>query len=283
MAVLALVVAAFVLTYPNRWPGTGVAGAAGSPRTSSSPPAPTTGPNPRHTPPSPSASANPIRVLGLGDSVTYGSNCDCRDFIAGFGTLLRHQDDMPVRTDNEGEPGATTADLSDELSRDAKLRSAVTRADIIVVTIGANDLNDSLHRWRSGGCGVSCYQPGVEAMTDRLTTLLGKIHQLHTGGAPQVLVTDYWNVFADGQVAGKAESAGYPAWSDRVTRAANVGICKSATRTASTCVDLYLAFKPHPGSDPTDLLADDGDHPNAAGTALISRTVLSALDSSGPH
>jgi lysophospholipase L1-like esterase len=221
-------------------------------------------------------------VLGLGDSVTYGSNCDCRDYIAQLGTLLRQQDKVAVTVDNEGDPGATTQDLADELTDDQSVRREVSRADIIVVTIGANDLSDSLDHWRSGSCAATCYQPSIDAMSNRLLALVGQIQALHTDGPAQVLVTNYWNVFTDGQVARKAEDPGYLAWSDEVTVAANSAICRAATAAASSCVDLYQVFKPG-GADPTQLLSDDGDHPNPAGTALIASTVLAALNSTGPH
>jgi lysophospholipase L1-like esterase len=120
-------------------------------------------------------------------------------------------------------------------------------------------------------------------MSNRLLALVDQVRALHTDGPTQILVTDYWNVFTDGQVARRAEDTGYLAWSDRVTQASNTAICQAAARSESTCVDLYHPFKPDPGADPTNLLSDDGDHPNAAGTALISRTVLAAADSTGPR
>jgi lysophospholipase L1-like esterase len=222
-------------------------------------------------------------VLGLGDSVTYGSNCSCQDYVAELGTLLQRRDDVAVAVDNEGEPGATTRDLADALVDDRGVRQEVRQADIVVITIGANDLSDSLDRWRDGGCDADCYQPGVDAMSERLAALVDQIRALHTDGPTQVLVTDYWNVFTDGDVARRAEDAGYLAWSDRVTQASNTAICRAAARAAGTCVDLYHAFKPSPEADPTKLLSDDGDHPDAAGTALISRTVLAAVSGTDDH
>jgi lysophospholipase L1-like esterase len=267
---LIILVSAVLLAHPIR-----VAVARAKP--AESPPAPTSA-----AAPTPSAAAprpGPIHVLGLGDSVTYGSNCDCRDYISGFGALLKRRDKVQVTVDNDGKPGATTQDLADSLSHDQPLRSEVRRADIIVITIGANDLTDSLNHWRNGDCAASCYQPSIDAMSDRLRALVDQIRALHTAGPTQILVTDYWNVFTDGEVARRAEDTGYLEWSDRVTRASNTAICRAAASAQSTCVDLYHPFKPHPGADPTNLLSDDGDHPNPAGTDLISRTVLAAVDS----
>lgn len=226
--------------------------------------------------------AAPVRVLGLGDSVTAGTNCACADYVTGFGRLLAQRDGTRVIEDNRGESGATAADLADELDQDQKLRAATAQADIVVITVGANDLYDSLDAWRSGGCSSSCYGPEISAMSGHLDSVLATVTRLHAASPVRILVTTYWNVFADGQVAEQAESAGYLRWSDQVTRAADRAISRSADRAGVDSVDLYTPFKPHHGDDPTALLADDGDHPNPAGTALISRTVLAALEAPVP-
>jgi len=53
----------------------------------------------------------------------------------------------------------------------------------------------------------------VTQMRQDLNRVLGTVGGL-TGGRARVLVTTYWNVFADGDVARTAERAGYLAWSD---------------------------------------------------------------------
>ena len=119
---------AFVLAQPSLTsanssgsaPATARASAAGSGETSGAA-------TPRVGPSGPAVHPGPVRVLGLGDSVTYGSNCDCRDYIAQLGTLLHQQDKVAATVDNEGEPGATTQDLADELTDDQSVRREVSR------------------------------------------------------------------------------------------------------------------------------------------------------------
>jgi lysophospholipase L1-like esterase len=91
-----------------------------------------------------------------------------------------------------------------------------------------------------------------------------------------VLVTDYWNVFRDGQVALDSDGAAERDWSVRVTNAANAAICKAARIQGATCVDLVAPFKGSGDRDPTPLLADDGDHPNAAGMKVIVAALMKA-------
>ena len=225
--------------------------------------------------PTPTPTPGPLRVVGLGDSVTSGEHCDCDDYVTGFGKLLAARTGTAVHTVDDGESGSTSPDLAADLSNDRGLRRDVASADIVVLTMGANDLIPALHAFRKGGCDAGCYGPELTRTSHDLGTVVGRISAL-SGGHAQVLVTTYWNVFADGDVARRNEAAGYLAWSDQVTRAANSAICATATEHGATCVDLYTPFKGDGSDNPTGLLAADGDHPDAAGTAAISRAVLAA-------
>lgn len=220
-----------------------------------------------------------LRVVGLGDSVTSGEHCDCDDYVTGFGHLLAARTGGKVHVTDDGESGSTSEDLADELTAndddDRVLQADVTDADVVVVTMGANDLAPALDAWRAGSCDASCTDPEVASMRSDLDRVLDRVQAL-TGGHARVLVTTYWNVFTDGDVARSAERSGYLAWSDALTREANAAITAVADAHAATLVDLYAPFKGDGSGDPTNLLASDGDHPDAAGTALISRTVLAA-------
>ncbi len=243
----------------------------------------TPSPAPRASP-SPTAGHATLHVVGLGDSVTSGEHCDCDDYVTGFGHLLARRTGAKVDVTDDGESGSTSDGLADDLSghgaSDRNLQSDVTRADVVVLTMGANDLGPALTAWRSGSCAASCYDPEVAQMRVDLGRVLDRVHTLD-GGNARVLVTTYWNVFTDGEVARKAERSGYLAWSDTVTRQANAAIVSVAAAHAATLVDLYPPFKGDGSQDPTDLLAADGDHPDAAGTALISRTVLAVYENGG--
>ena len=211
--------------------------------------------------------------------MTSGEHCDCDDYVTGFGHLLARRTGTKVHATDDGESGSTSDGLADELtgsdSDDRALQDDVAHADVVVVTMGANDLTPALTAWRSGSCRASCYEPQVASMRSDLGRVLDRVRTL-AGGRARVLVTTYWNVFTDGDVARAAERSGYLAWSDTVTREANAAITAVADAHAATLVDLYAPFKGDGSQDPTDLLAHDGDHPDAAGTALISRTVLAA-------
>ena len=60
-------------------------------------------------------------------------------------------------------------------------------------------------------------------------------------------------------------------------RERDLQVLASADADHATYVDLYAPFKGADGSaDPTDVLAADGDHPNAAGHEIIAQALLRA-------
>jgi lysophospholipase L1-like esterase len=177
---------------------------------------------------------------------------------------------------NLGTNGLTAAGLRALLTSPSPTASGVAEADILLVTIGANDLMPLLSQWQSGSCPAACYSPSVDAVGSDLSAILAAAKELRGGRTTQVLVTDYWNVFADGDVARDSEGPAYLRWSDELTRALNNRICTAAENAGATCVDLYAPYKGDGSRNPTALLAGDGDHPNAAGNQLISSALLAA-------
>lgn len=231
--------------------------------------------------PSRKAPANPAKgrltVLGLGDSVTSASACGCAGFVQDFAGLLSRRRGAPVRSVNLGQPGLTSVQLDQELHHDSPARRAVGTADIVLITIGANDLMPSLAAWDAAGCDDSCAGSGVTGVRSRISSIVDQVHALRHGLPAQVLVTNYWNVFEDGDVASADRGQAYLVWSDRLTQRLNASICAAATSGGATCVDLYAPFKGDGTTNPTRLLGADGDHPNAAGHAAIARALMAEV------
>jgi lysophospholipase L1-like esterase len=104
-----------------------------------------------------------------------------------------------------------------------------------------------------------------------------RIRVLRQGRPTAILVSGYWNVYEDGTVADRDYGRGEQAASDRLTDAVNQVIRTQAVAEGMTYVDLAEPFKGPSGTgDPSDLLADDGDHPNAAGHRRIASALLAA-------
>jgi lysophospholipase L1-like esterase len=226
--------------------------------------------------PAPAVSLASAVVVGIGDSVTSATVCGCTGFVESYAAHLPAADGGPARAENLGAGGLTAAGLRTLMTQPGPTPTSVAEADVLLVTIGANDLTPLLSRWQSSGCSKACYSPAVEAVGSDLGDILAAARSLRGHRPTRVLVTDYWNVFADGDVARASDGPAYLRWSDELTRALNVSICNAARNAGATCVDLYAPFKGDGSENPTELLAADGDHPNAAGNQVISSALLAA-------
>lgn len=255
--VLALIVAGVAASLIDTWPWHPDSGSAQATIAGATPGA-QTGPR--------------LRVVGLGDSVMAGENCGCRGIPARYAERLAAARETGVDWQNLGEEGITSEDMLASLTDDADVRAGVARADIVLVTIGANDMY-SLPL--PGSCNQECIDRAASATGGRIAQILSRIRQLRADQPTRVLVTNYWNVFTDGEVARSSETESELHWDRRVTEATNSAICANLD-PGSTCVDLDTPFHDTPTGDPSRYLADDGDHPNADGVELIVTRLLAA-------
>ncbi len=227
--------------------------------------------------PSPTPSSVPVTeirprstLVGLGDSVPAGSACDCVPFVPRLGQQLAADRGQPVTAVNDATGGEDSSELLAALTHPTRTARDVSTANVVTVTIGANDVAYS--SYASGSCGgddgTACYRPEVRAMSANVSAILQRIRALRGGRPTTVLVTGYWNVWQDGQVAGSM-GAEFVQVSRLVTTMVNQGLQQAATSHGALFVDLAKAFTAA-GPDDTGLLAADGDHPNAAGHQLIA-------------
>lgn len=224
-----------------------------------------------------------IQLVGLGDSIPAGYQCPgCTAFPDLFGQRLEVDRRSAVAVTNLGVGGWTSADLLGSLSTGRPAAEAVHTSDVVTITIGANDFNSELDTYLGGGCGdgddaLACFEPVLPRLADTLDTILRRVGQLRAGLASRVLVTGYWNVFSDGQVAAAQYGDRFVRDSTALTLRADAAIRAAAQRAGAVYVDLFAAFKGATGqTDPTGLLADDGDHPNQAGHRQIADALFAS-------
>ncbi len=214
-------------------------------------------------------------VVALGDSVPSGAACPCSSFPSLYGALLGQRTGGPVKVDNYAASGLDTAGLLAQFHQ-ARIVESVRRADIFLVTIGANDFEDHHDQVVDGACptgAADCVSDEMESMRADLAKILANIRALRQGRPTTVLVTGYWNVFEDGDVAQQTSGASGLKASIRLTLRVNAAISAVASTAGANYVDLFEPFQSH-GRDIGSLLATDGDHPDAAGHQLIARTLL---------
>lgn len=229
------------------------------------------------------------RVVALGDSVTAGAACDCTAYPQAYGKDLTRLRGVPTVVVNRGTDGLDSSHLLAQVRNPSSPDSkAVAAADIDLVTIGANDFSDHHTEITHGTCAgdehIGCVASEITQMQHNVTAILDQIRKLRHGLPTAVLVTGYWNVFEDGEVARSAFPDSGTRASLELTKRVNTAIRRAASTSDATYVDLLAVFNgPAADGDITNLLAPDGDHPNAKGQALIAdRLVAAALPGLAP-
>lgn len=223
-----------------------------------------------------------VSLVSLGDSIPAGSNCAaCTPFGDLLGAELTADDGSDISVTDLGVDGWTSEDLLEALGPGGDQAGATSTADVVTVTIGANDFYPALGAYLDGTCGggddLACFSDVLPELRSTLTSVLDRIYDLDPG-RPTVLVTGYWNVFTDGDVARQLYGPQFVDDSAVLTRRANDVIADVAQDRGAIYVDLFSAFKgPRGDQDPTALLGDDGDHPNQDGHRHIADALAAAL------
>ncbi|MGZ0145427.1 SGNH/GDSL hydrolase family protein [Kribbella sp. WER1] len=216
-----------------------------------------------------------VHVVALGDSVTSGSNCNCSAFPQMYGDQLADRDGTSVSVTNLGVGGLDSSGLLQTLNQaNSPTEVDTAAANVVLLTIGANDFGDHHDDVTSGQCTGDCVSDEFEQLTVNLGKILTRIHALRDNKPTTILMTGYWNVFEDGDVAARQYPASGREASDQLTLRTNGAIEAAAAADDATYVDIYTPFKD--SANITSLLAADGDHPNAAGHALIASVLLAA-------
>src|SRR5262245_1409107 len=128
-------------------------------------------------------------VTALGDSVVSGTNCDCATFAQRYADLVAQFTGVTVKVTNLGVPGLTSPGLTAELTGDPATRGSVAGSDIVLVTIGANDLAPALTAWQRSACDLSCFTRVMPAIGNNIDAAVQRIRQLRNGRATEILVT----------------------------------------------------------------------------------------------
>ncbi|WP_245665986.1 SGNH/GDSL hydrolase family protein [Actinoplanes subtropicus] len=206
----------------------------------------------------PAAPGTPT-VVTLGDSVAAGAECDCDPFPALY-TKDQHAIDV-----NLAESGATAADVRAQLPTD---NGALSQAAEVLIMIGANDVADTID-------DPTTYAAAASGVQTDVTATIADIEKAHS---VPVIVLGYWNVVQDGRVGQKSYGPdGVRAATEATNMINNALAAAASTNAEAEYISTEPAFHGDDGNqDPTDLLASDGDHPNAAGQAAIA-ALLPAL------
>lgn len=216
------------------------------------------------------------RVVALGDSVTSGFGCGCVPFPRTYGREIARLQGRPTSVDNLGEGGMDSVDLLERLDdRGSRFGGAVAGADIVLVTIGANDFSPDHDAVTQGDCledgNTECVRDELAHLRENASAILARIRRFRAGRPTAVLVTGHWNVFEGGDVAGSLYPQAGIVAPRKLPEQVNDVLRDVTMHAGDTYVDLLALFNgPASKRNVTTLLAPDGDHPNAAGHSLIA-------------
>jgi len=115
---------------------------------------------PEATPTPVPAAGNVFRVVALGDSLTRGAGDDGKGGYPGRVAEGLRKRGLTVEIDNLGVDGAETGDLLAKVSQPGA-RERIARADLILMSIGGNDLTHSVPAL---GTGASDADPAIATL-----------------------------------------------------------------------------------------------------------------------
>ena len=244
-------------------------GCAASTDGSSPPPA-------AHSSSSSRVTGGPVTLLALGDSWPYGAHCNgCTPFPELYGEGLERELGRDVTLLNLVTNGGTSASLGDSLTSDPRYGEAVSRADVVMISTGANDLEPAGQAWKAGTCGgadeLDCFRALADNWRTNFDAMLDQVDQFR-GGKPTAvrLVTNSNEFLSDpglieyfGPEFGLSEGAA-------ITAMHHDALCAVAAEHDALCVDLRPVVN-----------GPDLDQPRDINTQEAMQAVADALVATG--
>jgi lysophospholipase L1-like esterase len=209
----------------------------------------------------------PSRYVAVGDSLATGAGAQ-RGYAERYADHLRADGGGSVRFTNFARDGWTSADLLAALEGDPRFADALTRADVVTIDIGGNDLLRAQAQFLAGECsGEDCLHDAVDAFQTNWDAIVVAVDRLVAEDT--VLITmDLYNPFVAPLRAFGLYERLQP-FLDRV----NEHIRRSAAEHGMTVAPVHAAFNGPEGlADPVvqGLIAEDRLHPSDAGHAVIA-------------
>ena len=235
--------------------------------------------------------AGPLHLLVLGDSIAIPKmGCgSCEGFDRQYAAYLEKTTGRSVELSNQARGGAGILDLQSLLDSDAAVQSEVTKADVVVVSIGYNSgppfaadepchAPDAVHDIDQLNAILNftpeCVQDSLEIRKSQLDSVYAKVEAL--AGCSGASAREHCGVFNNTKEnpGGDGTFADFPAADRTRVEAIMVSLTNDwntmnsavATVHGFVCADLYHAFN---GPDGTGSLksfvAADFTHPSETG------------------
>lgn len=200
------------------------------------------------------------KIVAIGDSLTEGIGDETKS--GGYVGILNHtfeDNNLNITVENFGKKGNRTDQLLKRLENE-DTASAIKKADIVLITIGANDIMNVL---KSNFMNVTMepFQEERVKYVERLTAIFNKINELNPD--TEIYLIGFYNPFE--RHFGEIQELGMiiDNWNE-------------AGKSVSDEYD-YVRFIPTKdlfSNANMDLLAEDEFHPNTSGYKRMAQRVL---------
>jgi lysophospholipase L1-like esterase len=206
------------------------------------------------------------KIVAIGDSVTEGVGDETKN--GGYVGILNHtfeDNNLNITVENFGKKGNRSDQLLKRLEKE-EIASAIKEADMVLITIGANDIMNVL---KSNFMNVSMEPFQKERVTyiERLKAIFNKINDLNPD--TQIYLLGFYNPFE--RHFGEIKELGIiiDSWND-----AGKSLAEEYDNVR------YIPTKDIFSNSNVDLLAEDEFHPNSSGYKLMAQRVLEYLKKS---
>jgi lysophospholipase L1-like esterase len=203
------------------------------------------------------------KIVAIGDSLTEGVGDETEN--GGYVGILNNtfeDHNLNVTVENFGKKGNRSDQLLKRLEKE-EIASAIKEADIVLITIGANDIMKVL---KSNFMNVTMepFQEERVKYIERLTAIINKINELNPD--TQMYLIGFYNPFE--RHFGEIKELGMiiDNWND-----AGKSLAEEYDHVR------YIPTKDLFSNSTVDLLAEDEFHPNTSGYKLMAQRVLEYL------
>ncbi|MUK90675.1 hypothetical protein GMD78_20170 [Ornithinibacillus sp. L9] len=204
-------------------------------------------------------------IVAIGDSLTQGvGDSTGRGGYVGIVEERLNQANEQVYFHNFGKRGNRTDQLITRL-QDPEIVTAIEKADIVLITIGANDIM-KVAKENFTNLTYDPFSKELIHYEERLTTILERIHEINSD--TEIYLIGFYNPFS--QYFPEIEELDQIV--DSWNSTGKVIVEEQVQGTFIPTKDLFMNTK-------LDLFADDNFHPNEYGYELMAERVLEYL----PH
>ncbi len=213
-----------------------------------------------------------LHLVALGDSIAASKLCQCPRYPDVYSRLAAKALGQPVRVENIAVNGATSADLLYRLENMPPFQAAVREADLIVISIGFNDIGPCV----VAGTDPKCYATAISGLKTTLEAIHDKIDALQ-GDHPHILrETGYYDYYV-GRSEGPQSTPEFHTFYVDQLASLNATICEAVVAHNGLCIDLLTPFNgPAGDQDAGRFLVKDHIHPGTTGHELIAETIDAA-------